>query len=173
MRLDLRGTAISKSATGSTFAELFRRWTSGSGGTTWLEPGIEARRCARPTTDRISTKRQPQSTDFEPAGPTASRVAAGSVDRWTALGTTSHFAIVDGSASGAVEIEVTGPAEAELQVTAVALGDGRLAFDLPRSKVHGAKGKSFSASKDQGTTRCAGSAFAAFLGADFARTESA
>jgi hypothetical protein len=69
------------------------------------------------------------------------RVAPGSVDRWTALGTTSHYAIVDGSTSGAVEIDVTGPPEAELQVTAIPLGENRPRVDLSVTKTRGDNGE--------------------------------
>ena len=81
--------------------------------------------------------------EWELAGPRVTHVAAGSVDRWTALGTTSHYAIVDGSTSGAIEIEVTGPPEAELQVTALLLGDDRPRLDLSAVKIRGANGESF------------------------------
>jgi hypothetical protein len=49
--------------------------------------------------------------------------------------------IVDGSTSGSVEIAVTGPPEAELQVTAVALGPDRARLDLSVSKIHAAAGE--------------------------------
>jgi hypothetical protein len=67
---------------------------------------------------------------------------ARAVDRWTALGTTSHFVVADGFPAGAVEFEVTGPAGAELQVTALPLGDDRARLDLSASLIHGASGES-------------------------------
>ncbi len=70
-------------------------------------------------------------------------MAAGAEDRWDALGTTSHYAIVDGSKSGAVEIEVNGPTDAQLQVTAVLLGGGRPRLELSVGKTHSANGDHF------------------------------
>ena len=60
--------------------------------------------------------------DWVRGGPRLARLAAGRRIAGTALGTTSHYVIVDGSTTGAVEIEVSGPAEAQLQVTAVFAG---------------------------------------------------
>ena len=50
---------------------------------------------------------------------------------------------MDGSTSGAIEIEVAGPPEAELQVTALLLGDDRPRLDLSAVKVRGADGEYF------------------------------
>jgi hypothetical protein len=65
------------------------------------------------------------------------------VDRWSAQGTTSHYVIVDGSTTGAVEVEVSGPAEAEIQVTAVLLDDDRPRLDLSVVKLRGELGEFF------------------------------
>ena len=51
--------------------------------------------------------------------------------------------IVDGSATGAIEIEVSGPAEAELQVTAVPLGDDRPRLEVSAVKIRGANDEAF------------------------------
>jgi hypothetical protein len=54
------------------------------------------------------------------------------------LGTSSHFAVVEGSPSGAaVEIEVAGPPEADLQVTALPLGADLPRLDLTVSTIRG------------------------------------
>jgi hypothetical protein len=61
------------------------------------------------------------------AGPRTSRVAAdGGLETWSASGTSSHFVVIDASHSRGVDVEVNGPADAQLQVTAVPL-----AADLP------------------------------------------
>ncbi len=143
---NLRGTSNLEECTGSTFAALFRQWTldlikddlEADATTQWLPA-----RCSPDRDGPHHDKMPSQPRDSEPAGPRFTRVSAGSVDRWMALGTTSHYAIVDGSASGAIEIEVAGPAEADLQVTAIPLGDGRPRIDLAAVKVRGVEGKHF------------------------------
>ena len=85
----------------------------------------------------------PPPEDWVRGGPRLARVAAGGQDRWDALGTTSHYVIVDGSKSGAVEIEVSGPTDARLQVTAVLLGGGRPRLDLSVGKTTTADGELF------------------------------
>jgi hypothetical protein len=54
----------------------------------------------------------------------------GPADTWSAVGTSSHYAIVDPSTKGAVAIEVDGPSGAELQVTAIPLPDDLARLDL-------------------------------------------
>ncbi len=115
----LRGTANLEAATGSTFAGLYRRWSL-----SLYQSGIEGevkapKTAARDVTGLAALK---PLDDREQGGPRCTRVGAlHPSDRWTALGTSSHFIIVEGSPSGAVEIEVSGPPEAELQVTALPL----------------------------------------------------
>jgi hypothetical protein len=46
------------------------------------------------------------------------------------MGTTAHYVVVDGSISPFAEIEVSGPRDAELQVTALPLGSDRPRLDL-------------------------------------------
>jgi len=143
---NLRGTSNLEGCTGSTFAGLFRGWTLNL-----IQRDLEADQTTEGPPRRYSpdhdgsqhNKMPPQPRESEPAGPRFTRVSAGSVDRWVALGTTSHYAIVDGSTSGAIEIEVAGPAEAELQVTAIPLGDDRPRIDLAAVKVRGAPGAHF------------------------------
>jgi hypothetical protein len=79
--------------------------------------------------------------EWELAGPRFTRVAAdGSTDAWMALGTSSHFAVVGSSPTGAVEIEVNGPPEAQLQVTVLPLGADLPRLDLKVSKLLGPAG---------------------------------
>ena len=102
----------------------------------------QARSIERGPADQLRHEEaRPRPEEWSRGGPRLTRLASGSVDRWTALGTTSHYAIVDGSTTGAVEIEVSGPAEAELQVTAVLLGDDRPRLDLSVAKTRGENGE--------------------------------
>jgi len=67
----------------------------------------------------------------ESVPPRASRIVPdGSEDVATLNATTTHYAIIEGSKSGAVEVEVEGPPGASLQVTAVPLPRDYPAIDL-------------------------------------------
>jgi len=122
----LRGTANLEEATGCSFAELFRRWSVAlflSG----LDPSSQQPgRGAYHSMDARSPLE-----DWELAGPRASRVAAGGpADRWSAAGTSSHFVVVQAKSAGAVEVTISGPPRAELQVTAVPLPLGMARLEL-------------------------------------------
>jgi hypothetical protein len=136
----LRGAANLESCTGSTFAALYRAWTLAL-----VQNGLDSTAMNR----GVANDRRPGETAQAPprqwgsAGPRVTHVGTGTVDRWTALGTTSHYAIVAGRASGAIDIEVAGPPEAELQVTAVLLGDDRPRLELSAVKVRGNNGEYF------------------------------
>jgi hypothetical protein len=136
----LRGVANLEAGTGSGFAELYREWTLGLV-KQWLEPGSDSHGAAKAAL-RSERGRQGRQ-EWELAGPRATHVASGSVEEWTAPGTSTHYAIVDGSRSGAVEIEVTGPGEAELQVTALPMGDDLPRLELSAVRIHGANGEFF------------------------------
>ncbi len=134
----LRGTANLEAATGATFAGLYRRWSlalyeSGS--------GRQAQR-PEPVLEHIAGVAVPHPPDDrELAGPRSTRVGARqSSDRWTALPTSSHFIVVEGSRTGAVEIEVSGPPEAELQVTALPLAGDSPHLELTVRRVHESPG---------------------------------
>src|SRR5262249_16651329 len=117
---------------GSSFERLYRAWTLDLARNEF-EPQAPARELL---SDRLAqTRIRSQQPGSEQAGPRATHLGTGRVDRWTALGTTSHFAIVDGSTSGAIEIDVTGPPEANLQVTAVPLGDDHPRLELSAVRV--------------------------------------
>ena len=121
----LSGTANLEAATGSTFADLYRRWSLAL-----FLSGLESSRdhAGLPDEGFRSINMRAPCEDWELAGPRFTRVSAnGRSDGWQALGTTSHFAVVESSPTGAVEIEVAGPHEAQLQVTVLPLG-----ADLPR-----------------------------------------
>lgn len=134
----LKGAANLEAATGSTFAELYRRWSLAlflSG----LDPSLD-RGGSAPDRYRSISTRAP-CDEWELAGPRFTRVTADSrTDEWTALGTSSHFAVVESSPTGAVEVEVNGPAEAELQVTVVPLGADLPRLDLKVNKLRGPAG---------------------------------
>jgi hypothetical protein len=134
----LRGATNLEGCTGSTFAGLYRAWTldliqDGR------EPGAANRGAANDRRRGETVRRQPP--QWELAGPRVTHVVTGTVDRWTALGTTSHYAIVDGSTTGAIDTEVAGPPEAELQVTVLLLGDDRPRLDLSAVKIRGMNGE--------------------------------
>ncbi len=101
------GTANLEACTGTAFTELYRGWTLD------LIGHSRERSAEGPVASSDQAPRTESGARFEDwvrGGPRLSRLATGAVDRWDALGTTSHYVIVDGSTSGAVEIEVSGPA---------------------------------------------------------------
>jgi hypothetical protein len=118
VRSDRRGVENLEAATGSAFSELFRRWTVAlylSG----LDPASSPEGAYRSIDPRGEFE------DWVLAGPRASWVSAGGpADSWMAEGTTAHYAIVEGSPSGAVSVEVIGPTQSELQVTVIPLPVG-------------------------------------------------
>jgi hypothetical protein len=140
VRSPLRGAANLEAATGSSFAALYRSWSLAlfqSGGqpvASGPEPVASGPKPAGGGPDAAAERACKE--EWQHAGPRFARVGCdGPPDRWTALGTSSHFVIVDGSPSGAVEIAVTGPREAELQVTALPLGPGRPRVDLSAARI--------------------------------------
>ena len=136
---NLRGTANLEAATGSTFAGLYRRWSLAlyqSG----LDPDLEKPDAAGD--GFVSVKIRSPHDEWELAGPRPTRIAPGGPgDHWSAVGTSSHFVIVDGSSTGAVEIEVAGPPEADLQVTALPIGGDLARLDLSVTKIRGQAGE--------------------------------
>jgi hypothetical protein len=136
----LRGAANLEECTGATFAGLYRGWTLDLCGQR-VEGSVQSP--DSPTEGGPREKRHSRPADWVRGGPRLARLGSGSTDRWTAQGTTSHYAIVDGSTTGAVEIEVSGPAEAELQVTAVLLDDDHPRLDLSVVKLRGELGELF------------------------------
>jgi hypothetical protein len=135
----LRGAANFEAATGSTFANLYRRWSLAlflSG----LEPSRDEAGLAADGFRTINLRAP--CDDWELAGPRFTRVSAdGGNDCWPALGTTSHFAVVASSPTGAVEIEVAGPPEADLQVTVLPMGADMPRLDLAVTKLWGHGGE--------------------------------
>ena len=136
---DRRGMANLESATGASFSSLFRRWSLAlylSG----LDPDPPKRDSTED--DAPSLNLRSPHEEWELAGPRFQRLSPdGPPDRWTASGTTSHFVVVDGSRSRAVQVEVTGPPDAELQVTALPLGSSQARLDLSLHKSSGPDGE--------------------------------
>jgi hypothetical protein len=135
----LRGVVNLETATGSTFAGLYRRWSLA------LYQTAQEPRDSEPEPAGggiIRGHMRSRHEESELAGPRSARlVCGGRAHRWAALGSSSHFVIVDGSTSGAVEIAVAGPTEAELQVTALPIGADRARLELSVSKIQGAGGE--------------------------------
>jgi hypothetical protein len=110
-----RGVANLEAATGSTFNDLFRRWTVALA-MSGLDPASEPEEAYRSIDPRGELE------DWILAGPRMNLITPGGrEDSWLAEATTSHYALVEGSSRGAVTVEVIGPAGAELQVTLVRL----------------------------------------------------
>jgi hypothetical protein len=119
-----RGVANLEAATGSTFADLFRRWTVALA-MSGLDPASEPEEAYRSIDPRGELE------DWILAGPRMTGVTPGGwEDSWSAEATTAHYALVEGSSRGAVAVEVIGPPGAELQVTAVRLPSGSGRPDL-------------------------------------------
>ena len=108
VRSERRGIANLEAATGRSFAALYRGWSTGLF-LDAMQPG-SAVESLIPRRTRI--------------------VPDGAEDRFVLDGTSSHFAIVEGSAAGAVDVEIEGPREAEIQVTAVPLPSDYPRIDL-------------------------------------------
>ncbi|HZW32183.1 MAG TPA: hypothetical protein VFF52_15840 [Isosphaeraceae bacterium] len=138
VRSDRRGIDNLEAATGSRFADLYRRWSLAlfrSG----MDP-MSARPAAGDDGYRGLNLRAPYG-EWELAGPRYGRVIPGGpAECWQAAGTSSHFVLVQGSAAGAVEIEVVGPAEAQVQVTALPLEADRPRLDLALETTRAADG---------------------------------
>jgi hypothetical protein len=128
LRSPRRGIGSVESATGSTFAALYRRWSVAlflAG----MDPP-ESAADARGDGFRSADLRSP-SADRELAGPRYRRLTPGvPQDRWEAVGTSSHFVVLEGGGSAAIEVEVVAPPAAELQVTALPLGHGHTALTV-------------------------------------------
>jgi hypothetical protein len=136
VRSSHRGTANLEAATGVSFSRLYRDWSAAlflSG----LGPGLDG------TPQFRSLVVRGPFDDWELAGPRTARVVPGGPeDLWQSGGTSSHFVVVEPSAEGAVAIEVTGPAESVLQVTAVPLPPASAEIALSARLVPGPGGTS-------------------------------
>ena len=103
-----RGVAAIEEATGTPFEALFRRWTLALAGAGPAGDGFRA-------FDPMGTV-----GDHLLAGPRSDRLTPGGAGlRWDAAGTSPHFTVIEGD--GPLSVEITGPPEARLQVTAIPL----------------------------------------------------
>jgi len=120
IRSDLRGVENLEAATGSSFADLFRGWT-----VALYLSGLDPTAGGEGAHHYRSVDPRGVIDDWVLAGPRASVVAIGGPgEAWSAAGTSAHFSIVSGTASGPLRVEIEGPPGAELQVTAVPLPAG-------------------------------------------------
>lgn len=112
-----RGIANLEAVTGQPFARLYRQWSTSLYWNALIAPGDRSEDAKRAG---------PESNDWLMVGPRASTIEPdGPEETWVSEGTSSHFAVVNASATGAASIEVTGPPGADLQVTAVPLPGDR------------------------------------------------
>ncbi len=130
-----RGIPNIEASTGSSFASLFRRWS--------VATFLDGRDDRGPSTldggdghgGRRSLSLRGPVDDREFAGPRYRWVEPdGRPHRWDALGTSCHYVLLQGDPEGAVEIQVEGPPQARIQVTALPLGSGhaRLGLEVRR-----------------------------------------
>lgn len=119
IRSPSHGRANLEATTGARFADLYRQWS--------LALYFSGMNGSKPVEGFQSIDIRSALDGWELAGPRTSRVSPdGGTETWTTSGTSSHYVVVDSSPLGAVDLEISGPAEADLQVTAVPL-----AADLP------------------------------------------
>ncbi len=111
VRSELRGVANLEAATGCDFDTLFRDWSV----SLYLDSLVAD----------SSARQDP---------PRASQIAVGETESIELDGTSTHYAVIDGTDEGAVSISVSGPPNARLQVTVVPLPENlsqlRLSADL-------------------------------------------
>lgn len=119
MESPLQGIENLEAATGRTFAELYRGWSS----ELFLD-NLNPESAA----EASPHNREAGGEDWFFAGPRYSRAVVGDAPEvWTTAGTSSRFMVVEGSGAGAVEVRVSASESARLQVSAV-----RLPRDLPK-----------------------------------------
>lgn len=121
---DKNGIANLEAATGATFASLFRRWS--------LAVFLSGRDASPAESEPLMSLNLRAPLDsVELMGPRTTRLSpGGEPECWRACGTSAHYVVIDGGSMGAVEVRVSGPPEARLQVTALPLGDGAGRLDL-------------------------------------------
>ncbi|WP_254053971.1 hypothetical protein [Singulisphaera sp. GP187] len=114
IRSPRHGTENLEAVTGARFADLYRQWS--------LALYFSGMDKAAPANGFRTLDVRASVDGWELAGPRTTRVIPdGGTENWSAAGTSSHFVVVDASPLGAIDVEISGPAEADLQVTAVPL----------------------------------------------------
>lgn len=123
IRSPRHGTENLETVTGTRFADLYRQWSLAL----YLN-GMDKRAQG----NGLQTLDVRASVDgWELAGPRTTRVVPdGGTETWSAAGTSSHYLVVEASPLGAIDVEIAGPAEADLQVTAVPLPANLANIDL-------------------------------------------
>src|SRR5262245_15407529 len=134
-----RGIANLEEATGCSFAELYRRWS-----VALIRSGVEAspEGMTKTSGGYHSIDIRAPMDGWQLAGPRTTRlVAGGPLQHWNAMGTSSHFVEVRSRHAGAVELDVSGPPDAELQVTAFVLPANLASLDLDVRTLAGPEGQ--------------------------------
>jgi hypothetical protein len=137
IRSPRRGVANLEWTTGASFPDLYRHWTTSLAVAGLRAEGasvVEEQKGKSSVAELELQTASLGSVDMDTAaaarlaaGPRATRVSPGDTDTWSAAGTSPHFIEIGPSPTGAVEVELVGPDEAKLQITAI-----RLPEDLPR-----------------------------------------
>ena len=118
VRSPRRGVANLEAATGSPFAELFRRWTLAL-----YCSGIDPQGSDSGTYRSINLRGELD--DWILAGPQAVTLRPGdSPQTWTTEGTAAHFVLVEAASDLPTRIEIQAPPEADLQVSLIGLPSG-------------------------------------------------
>jgi hypothetical protein len=136
IRSDLRGAENLEAATGVSFAELYREWS-----VALYLSGLDENRV--PANAYRSLDVRGRLNGWELAGPRPLEVIPGGEPIcWSATGTSTQFLLVEAlDQTAATTVRVSGPTEADLQVTAVPLPEGMGRLELAVSAVpdsHGA-----------------------------------
>lgn len=128
---DRSGLANLEATTRSSFADLYRRWSVALAAAA-LGPGVLERGQAG---GRFRTLDLRGSTnDHALAGPRIDRIGPDDGETtWNATGTSSRFLMIEGVDAGAVDVAISGPGEADLQVTTILMPRDLPAVDL---KIH-------------------------------------
>ena len=118
VRSPRRGVGNLEAATGMPFAELFRRWTIAV-----YCSGLDPKSAEAGQYRSINLRGELE--DWILAGPRAATLGDGDPAHvYSAEGTSTHFVLIRKQPAGPTRVEVTGPPQAELQVTVVALPPG-------------------------------------------------
>jgi hypothetical protein len=135
IRSDLRGVENLEAATGVPFAELYRDWS-----VALYLSGLDENH--RPANAYRSLDIRGRLEGCELAGPRPLEVIPGGEPAcWSATGTSTQFLLVEAAArAAATTVTVSGPPEAELQVTAVPLPRGMGRLELAANTVVGSDG---------------------------------
>ncbi len=134
---DKKGVANLEAATGATFASLFRRWSLAV-----FQSGREPARAGSELEPFAALNLRAPLDTVELMGPRTRRIEPDrEPHRWTSRGTSTHYVLIDGARSAAVEVQVAGPPEAQLQVTALPLGAGAGRLDLKLERLPDRGGK--------------------------------